>query len=93
MGRSALYESIVSRNIEVSQLIFNKGGKVICDHDELVDLLINYIHNNDLQMILKLYHYGIQSYNQYLNIDNKNIGHFAVALNHVNIVVFLKNDT
>jgi hypothetical protein len=40
-----------------------------------------------------LHYYGINSYNTYLNIDNKNIGHFAVALNHVNIVLFLKNDT
>ena len=59
MGRSALYESIISRNIEVSQLIFNRGGKVICDHDELVDLLITYVQNSDLFMITKLYNFGI----------------------------------
>ncbi len=58
-----------------------------------MDLLLSYVRNKEVEMFQLVHSLGFTDFNGLCNVDEKNIGHFAVQDNSRAIVQFLSCST
>lgn len=56
----------------------------------MTDLILQAPQSADLEIIQLIYHSGIKNINDYINVDSRNLGHYAVAAHNLDIIHFLK---
>lgn len=59
------------------------------DHT-LIELILNTGIKGDLEMLELIFHSGIKNLNDYVNVDNRNVGHMAVMSGKTKIIKFLR---
>jgi lysophospholipase len=91
-GRSALFEALYNKQFAVSKVLIKAGAKILAEHDDLGDFLFEIVAEGDLDSLRFIYYGGIKNLNEYTNIDDRTIGHIAVAESQVKILEFLKEE-
>ncbi|EAR86550.2 L-asparaginase (macronuclear) [Tetrahymena thermophila SB210] len=89
-GRSPLYEAILTKNKKIVYMLIQNGGQIIAEKDEITNLLLDSAMTGDLDTIKLIYHSGLKNFNDYTNIDQRNIGHVAASEGQLEIIKFLK---
>lgn len=92
-GRSPLFQAIVYNQFDAARVLINAGAKIIGNQDEKCHLLMNTVASGDLDRLKFIYYAGIQNLNDYKNVEDRTVGHIAVARKYREIVRFLKEET
>lgn len=89
-GRSPLFEAILTGNKRIVCLLVKRKAQVHASTEDLTDLLLHSAVKGDLDMLKLLFHAGLKSFNEYTNVDERNIAHVAAAEGKLEIIKFLK---
>lgn len=93
LNRSPLFEALSSRNLDICTILRQHNAQLVCQPDDLMDLLLSYVRNKEDDMFQLVHSLGLTDFNSLTNVDDKNIGHFAVQDNSRAIVQFLSSST
>ncbi len=79
-GRSPGYEAVVNKNKKICYELRNNGARVIANPEELTNRILRSTKDGDLEFIKLLYFTGIKNLHEYINSDNRNLGHIVLGL-------------
>ncbi|CAD8197314.1 unnamed protein product [Paramecium pentaurelia] len=90
LGYSPMYDILISRDKELILFFQQNGGVIEAPHQVMVDLILTAGLKGDLEMLELIFHGGIKNLNDFVNVDNRNIGHMAVMVMNSKIIRFLR---
>lgn len=60
-------------------MLIKNDARVIANKDDITNLLFESVKKGDLDTLKLIFHSGLKNFNDYCNIDNRNIGHIAAS--------------